>query len=87
MMELHKGYWICGSAVPGPPNTAYWLTQASVCERQPKGNIVEIVRVRDDHWCLDFKELAEWFGLELSRMIVDHGFSHGEPLPRFTSQE
>ena len=77
MMELHKGYWICGSAVPGPPNTRYWLTQATVCERHLKGNIIEIVRVQDDNWRLDFKELAEWFGLELSRMIVDHGINHG----------
>ena len=86
-MELHKGYWICGSAVPGPPNTTHWLTESSVCERQPKGNIVEIVRVQDDDWCLDFKELAEWFGLELSRTIVDHGINHAETLPRFTSKD
>ena len=24
MMQLHKGYWISGSAVPGPPYTIYW---------------------------------------------------------------
>jgi len=24
MMERYKGYWVSGSAVPGPPNTRYW---------------------------------------------------------------
>jgi hypothetical protein len=31
--------------------------------------------VQFDDWTLDFKELAEWFGMELSRIIVDHAFS------------
>ena len=30
--------------------------------------------VQFDDWTLDFKELAEWFGMELSRIIVDRLF-------------
>ena len=30
MMERYKGYWITGSAVPGPPYTHYWESFGTV---------------------------------------------------------
>lgn len=59
------------SALPGPPNTFYWAMMATVLKHRRNGSVVELVRVRMDEWTLVFKELAEWFGMELSRMIVD----------------
>ena len=75
MTEEHKGYLISGSALPGPPNTFYWTMMATVLQCRRNGSVVELIRVRLDDWTLDFKELAEWFGMELSRIIVDHAFS------------
>jgi Fe2+ or Zn2+ uptake regulation protein len=34
-------------------------------------DVFEVVRAQIDGWTIEFKELAEWFALELSRMIVD----------------
>jgi peptide methionine sulfoxide reductase MsrA len=34
-------------------------------------SVVEVVRVQLDEWKIEFKDLAEWFALEFSRMIVD----------------
>ena len=34
--------------------------------------LVELVRVQFSDWALDFKELAEWLEMELSRIMVDH---------------
>jgi hypothetical protein len=63
---------ITGSAIPSPPNTSYWTIIVTVLKAQRGGSIVDIVRTPIDDWEIDFRELAEWFGLELSRMIVDH---------------
>jgi hypothetical protein len=30
MMERYKGYWISGTALPGPPNTRYWESRRTV---------------------------------------------------------
>jgi hypothetical protein len=45
MMERYKGYWISGTAVPGPPNTFYWETLGTILKDGPKGSIVEVARV------------------------------------------
>jgi hypothetical protein len=37
MMERYEGYWISGSAVPGPPNTCYWESLGSVLKDGPRG--------------------------------------------------
>ena len=51
-------------------------TTVSVDPERPNGSVFEVVRVRFDDWTIEFKELAEWFALEISRMIVDHGLIH-----------
>ena len=44
MMEQHKGYWISGSAVPGPPYTTYWTPNGCVLRQRPNGSVVELTR-------------------------------------------
>ena len=45
---------------------------ATVLKHRRNGSIVELIRVQFEDWTLEFKEVAECFGMELSRMIVDH---------------
>ena len=42
MMERYKGYWITGSAVPGPPYTRYWETLGTVLKDGRSGSIVNV---------------------------------------------
>ena len=70
-MQQHNGYWISGSAVPGPPYTTYWTPHGSVLRRRLNGSVVEITRFTLKSFELDDDGLAEWFGLELARMVVD----------------
>ena len=80
MMEQHRGYWIHGSAVPGPPNTTYWEGQGTVLKPGRAGSVVEVVRLCDREFTFDLKELAEWYGLELSRIAVDACLTQGDGL-------
>jgi hypothetical protein len=72
MMERYEGYWISGSAVPGPPNTCYWESLGSVLKDGRLGSVVEVVRLQDKGITFDFAGLAAWYALEISRMFVDH---------------
>jgi hypothetical protein len=72
MMERYKGYWISGTAVPGPPNTFYWESLGTILKDGRKGSIVKVVRQRDNGITFDLDGLAAWYGMELSRMAVDH---------------
>mgnify|MGYP006342484125 CR=1 FL=1 len=74
MMERYKGYWITGSAVPGPPYTHYWESSGSILKEGRLGSVVEVVRFQDagirfDH---DMRGFAEFYGMELGRLAVDH---------------
>ena len=71
MMQLHKGYWLSGSAVPGPPYTTYWEILGTILKPHRGGSVVEVARLRLPKFTVEIKELAEWFGLELARMAVD----------------
>ena len=71
MMQLHKGYWVSGSAVPGPPHTTYWEILGTILKPQRGGSVVEVGRFRLPAFTVEIKELAEWFGLELCRIAVD----------------
>jgi hypothetical protein len=46
MMQLHKGYWISGTAVPGPPYTTYWEILGTILKPHRGGSIVEVARLR-----------------------------------------
>ena len=74
MMERYKGYWITGSAVPGPPYTHYWVSLRNDPQRRPpglRGGSRTISRYKFDH---DVPGFAEFHGMELGRMFVDHCF-------------
>jgi len=74
MMERYKGYWITGSAVPGPPHTLYWYSSGSILKDGRLGSVVEVVRFQDNGIRFDFdvRGFAEFFGMEISRIAVDH---------------
>ena len=72
MMEGYKGYWISGTALPGPPNTRNWKLLGNDLRDWRLGSVVEVVRIQDNSITFDFAGLAEWYGLEISRMFVDH---------------
>lgn len=69
MMQQHNGYWISGSATPGPPYTTYWTPQATVLRQCPNGSLVELTRLAFDDFELDDDGVGELFGLELARWI------------------
>jgi hypothetical protein len=71
-MERYKGYWISGSALPGPPNAFHWESLASILKDGRLGSIVEVVRIRVPGITFDLKGFAEFYGMEISRIFVDH---------------
>jgi len=73
-VQQHNGYWISGTAVPGPPYTDYWESLATVCRQGRGSSIVEVARLKLTNFELDMQELAEYFGLEVARLIVDECF-------------
>jgi len=72
MMERYKGYWISGIAVPGQPNTVYWESLGSVLKEGRLGSVVEHVRIQDNGITFDLAGLAEFYGMEITRMFIDH---------------
>ncbi|MDP2607177.1 MAG: hypothetical protein Q8S00_31970 [Deltaproteobacteria bacterium] len=70
-MEQYKGYWITGSADPGPPYTTYWEILGTILKPHRGGSVVEVARLRLPAFTVEIKELEEWFGLELAWIVVD----------------
>jgi hypothetical protein len=75
MMEQYTGYWISGSAVPGPPNRRYWESLGIILKCGPHGSVIEVVRLQDTGIKFEVKELTEWYGLELSRIAMNEGLT------------
>jgi hypothetical protein len=71
MTQQHNGYWISGTAVPGPPYTTYWNPSGDVSFQRTNGSVVELVRFTLDSFELADDGVAEWFGLEPARIVVD----------------
>jgi len=71
MMQEHNGYWISGTAVPGPPYTTYWNPSGDVLIQRDDGSLVELVRFTLYTFDLDNDGVAGLFGLELARLVVD----------------
>ena len=76
MMQQHRSYWIDGSAVPGPPYTSYWESLGTVLKPGRQGSVIEVCRLHDSGVTFEMRELAEWYGLELSRIAVDECFEY-----------
>jgi hypothetical protein len=71
MMEQYSGYWISGSAIPGPPYTLYWESLGTVLKAGRHSSLIKVLRLQDRGARFDTRTVAEWYGLELSRIAVD----------------
>ena len=65
-MSAYNGFWISGSAKPGPPYTDYWTPGGAVLFQRDNGSIVELVRLNLESFELDDQGVAALFGLELA---------------------
>ena len=71
-MQPYKGYFIEGDALlwfirlarTGTSAAAFWCPAALA-------QIVEITRFQLHRFTVSMRELAEWFGLEIARIVVD----------------
>jgi len=70
-MQPYKGYFIKGSALLVHPFSPDWYVGGSVLVQGRSTSIVEIGRFQLQQFTVSVKELAEWFGLELARIVVD----------------
>jgi hypothetical protein len=71
-MEKYKGHWISGDAISGPPYTHYWESLVTILKDGRLGSMVEVVRIQDPGITFDLKGFAEFYGIEISRLFVDH---------------
>ena len=71
VMQPYKGYFITGSAMPVHPFSPDWYVGGSVLVPGRSSSIVEITRFQLQQFTVSIKELAEWFGLEVARIVVD----------------
>jgi hypothetical protein len=70
-MQPYKGYFIDGSALMVHPVSPNYFVGGSVLVSGRSGSIVEITRFQLHQFTVSIKELAEWFGLEVARIVVD----------------
>jgi len=80
-MEPYRGYFIDGSALSVHLFSPNWFICGSVFVQGCGTSIVGVTRFQPQRFTVDIKELAEWFGLELARIVVD------ECLPERESEE
>jgi hypothetical protein len=71
-MEPHKGYFIEGSALLVHPFSPDWYVGGSVLVSGHHGSIIGITRFQLQQFAVSIKELAEWFGLETPRLVVEN---------------
>jgi hypothetical protein len=71
MMQPYKGYFIDGSALLVHPFSPDWYVGGSVLVPGRGSSIIEITRFQLQRFTVSIKELAEWFGLEVARIVVD----------------
>jgi hypothetical protein len=74
MMQPYKGYFIEGTALLIHPFSSDWHVGGSVLKPGRLSSIIEVARF-ELRFAVGMKELAEWFGLELSRIVVDECLS------------
>jgi hypothetical protein len=71
MMQPYKGYFIQGSPLLVHPFSPDYFVGGSVLVPGRSGSVVEITRFQFQRFSVSIKELAEWFGLEVARLVVD----------------
>jgi hypothetical protein len=70
-MQPYRGYFIEGNALLVHPFSPDWYVGGSVLVPGHSSSIVEITRFQIQRFTVSVKELAEWFGLEIARIVVD----------------
>jgi len=71
-MQPYKGYFITSSAMPVHPLTRTGTLEQCVGTGARRGSsIVEVTRFQFERLTVSIKELPEWFGLEIARIVVD----------------
>jgi hypothetical protein len=70
-MQPYKGYFIEGSPLLVHPYSPDWYVGGSVLVSGRSGSVVEITRFQLHQFTVSMKELAERFGLEIARIVVD----------------
>jgi hypothetical protein len=75
MMQPYKGYFIEGDALLVHPFSPDWYVGGSVYVSGPGTSILGVTRFQLQQFTVDIKELAEWFGLEIARLMVDECLS------------
>ena len=73
-MMQYNGFWISGSAMPGPPYTDYWTPGGAVLFQRQNSSVVELVRFNLESFELEDQGVAALFGLELARLVVDTSY-------------
>jgi hypothetical protein len=71
MEDKYKGFWIYGDARMVHPASRNSYPAGAIYKQGRSSSIEEVTRFELPSFTMDNKELAEWFGLELSRMVVD----------------
>ena len=70
-MQPYKGYFIDGEARYSHPFDPLWYPGGSVLKPGRLGSVIEVTRFEMPSFTMSMEELAEWFGLELSKLVVD----------------
>jgi hypothetical protein len=70
-MQPYKGYFISASALPVHTFSPDWYAGGSVLVPGRASSMVEVTRFQLHQFTVSIKELAEWFGLEIARIVVD----------------
>jgi hypothetical protein len=71
IMQPYKGYFIEGSPLMVHPFSPDWYVGGSVLVSGRSSSVMEITRFQLQRFTVSMKELAEWFGLEVARIVVD----------------
>jgi hypothetical protein len=71
MMQPYKGYFVTSGVMPVHPFSPDWYVGGSVLVPGRGSSIVEVTRFQLQQFTVSIKELSEWFGLEIARIVVD----------------
>jgi hypothetical protein len=74
-MQPYKGYWIDGTARMIHPFSPLSYPAGDVSKAGPYGSIIEVMRWQLPSFTMNTKALAQWFGLEVSKLVVDECLS------------
>jgi len=77
-MQPYKGYFITANPMSVHPFSPDWYVGGSVYVSGRASSIVEITRFQFQRFTVSIKDMAEWFGLEVARIVVDECLAQRE---------